>query len=185
MDIEHEVERISLAIEDAIDLDNGNPVTKAEIDGARNLAEVWSKLDKLEAFAEARLRLVLRHLPEPAIAQEVPSWLEEGIHAVFDVRPHLAAVVDSAGRLALAFLHKHPSAIATVDLADPMTIALRWNDTRGLRFMVSRPTLRWPAVNARAYWHKDPYEAPLECRYARLAYQLLELPYEADDKGSP
>jgi len=171
MKIVEEVERISLAIEDG-------SLAADKAAGARSLAEVWCALDKLETFAEARLRLLLHHLPEPALAEDAPAWLEEGMNSVFIFRPHMAAAVDSAGRLALAFLHMHPGAVAEVDIADPLTIALRWDDARGLRFMVSRPTLSWPGVNARAYFRPDPYEAPLECRYARIAHQLLELPYE-------
>ena len=101
--------------------------------------------------------------------------------AVFLARPKLAPEpLGCAGQLVCAFLALHPEAIAELEPTDGDCIVIRWNDARDLRFIVSRPTLRWPAVNARAYFRPDPYEAALECRYARLASELLELPYEKE-----
>lgn len=178
MKIDAEAERISLAIED------GSLATD-KIAGARSLVEIWCQLDKLETFVEARLRLALHHLGEPPqyVDDEVPRWVEEKMESITIFRPHMGHAVDCAGEIMLAFLKLHPEAMAEVELMEPDTIVIRWDDVRGLRFMVSQPTLRWPAVNARAYFHPDPLEAPLACLYARVAHQLLELPYEKVEKN--
>jgi hypothetical protein len=151
----------------------------------KRVSEIWRKLDRLSTLAEARLRLSLHALDEPILA-DYPKWLSDSdvffpavsvhrrlLHAGVALEPGRSAIM-----LTRAFAFRHPEAVAEFETTSDGSITIRWNDVRGLRFIVSRPTLRWPAVNARAYWRPNPEEAPLECRYARIAHELLELPYK-------
>jgi hypothetical protein len=119
----------------------------------------------------------------PLLAPE-PEWLT---NAVRHLEPELREIDNRTFActilLARAFVNLHPEAVATVEYADDSAdvLAIRWDDAAGLRFLVSRPpNLRWPAVAARAYWRPDPESPRLECRYVRLAHQLLAMPYKKD-----
>jgi hypothetical protein len=148
---------------------------------ANRLAEIWCALDKLADHAEARMRLALPTIEMPLLAPE-PEWLARAADSLdpegreVDHRTFASAII-----LARAFVRIHPEAAAVVERADGSgdVLAIRWDDAAGLRFLVSRPpNLRWPAVSARAYWRPDPESPRLECRYARLAHDLLAMPYE-------
>jgi hypothetical protein len=148
---------------------------------ANRIAEIWCAIDKLATHAEARMRLALPTIEMPLLAPE-PEWLTRAVDNLdpegreVDHRTFACTII-----LARAFVHIHPEATATVERADDTgdVLAIRWDDAAGLRFLVSRPpNLRWPAVSARAYWRPDPDSPRLECRYARLAHDLLAMPYE-------
>lgn len=144
------------------------------------LSEIWCALDKLADHAEARLRLALPTLEAPKLAPE-PQWLTDAVDSLEPMRREVDnRTFACAILLTRAFVHVHPEATAVVEYTDDSDVlAIRWDDAAGLRFMVSRPpNLRWPAISARAYRRPDPESPRLECRYARLAHDLLAMPYE-------
>lgn len=148
--------------------------------GARKLAEIWCALDRLSVLAEARMRFALYATKDLPLAA-CPTWLEEGLNSIVITRPRFrteTSVLNSTCRIAQAFLATHPDAVGDLEPSDDDCIAIRWDDADGLRFIVSRPTLRWPAVSARAYRRSARFAPALECRHARLAHQLIEMPYE-------
>lgn len=175
--------RIEEAVASKADVHHAEAILSTAIAnrGPNQLAEIWTTIDRLATHAEARMRLALPTMEMPKLVPE-PQWLTDAVenlepeHREVDNRTFACTIL-----LARAFVNLHPEAAAVVEYADDSgdVLAIRWDDAAGLRFFVSRPpNLRWPAISARAYWRPDPESPRLECRYARLAHDLLAMPYE-------
>jgi|GEM_PF-2189390 len=145
------------------------------------IEELLEKLDDESSYAEARMRRLLRKLPEPRLGDE-PEWLSAGLEELAAPNDVSKRVISSVRRLIRHFLaHADLHGLSPSFAPAPHgAIEVEWSEK--LTWIVYPPLVGWPAVHVRIYGGADAEgrsTAPRTFRFctsvATQSAKLLEL----------
>lgn len=154
------------------------------LDGAaRGIEAIWSDVDELSGFSEALMRLIIREIDPPKLAEE-PEWLTSAVRSLHgdseaDVEAD-ARALESARSIVRAVIFVDPTAQAELDVAPSRGVELTWTHAHGervappKRWIVGVSRLPWPGVRVRVYERRVREEPRLDARTHFLAAALVK-----------
>lgn len=140
-------------------------------EGARKVDELWNEIDKVEALAEARTRILLKRFPDPLMVESLP-WVDE---ILLRIAPptSLSKQVSNLLRATFAAVGGDDGRWRPMIQAAPLgAIEVDW----GVRvsWIVRPVALPWPGCHVRVYCGNEE-NLRLTARTYHLAHVAVEI----------
>jgi hypothetical protein len=120
------------------------------------IAQIWEQLVRAEQFAEARMRLCLAKVDEPALV-DCPSWLMEPVKELSSSEDGLSAshplAIESAEKLIRLVYTRNSQwqSLPEVEKAPLGQVAVTWEtNRRRVTWLVAPSRLPWPGIEVKS-----------------------------------
>jgi hypothetical protein len=148
-------------------------MTREKEEEIAEVLETWEQLDQKIGTAEAKLRILLKQVEPPKLAEE-PQWLIDELDPIRQFSGGLYST-GYARNLVLACLARNSILRPTIDVGPLISVDITWGTgTSKLRWVVRASELRWPGISVNALMRVgEGKDAVREYRVLHYAGQAL------------